>query len=196
MAAPAKASHRELQKFAESATDWIAKSYRKLQRLEREFDLSEIGYLGEKWRIVTRDQGRTKLLAETSCKTFTVKAPCIISARKIVEQWLRLQAKRKIEHAITARAAMMGVTPARISIRDQKSRWGSCSSTGTISINWRLIMAPPEILDYIIVHELAHLQELNHSARFWKLVEENCPNFRSHERWIKQNGPLLMKRLK
>jgi predicted metal-dependent hydrolase len=81
----------------------------------------------------------------------------------------------------------MGVRPASLTIRNQKSRWGSCSTRGTLSFNWRLIMAPPEVLDYVVVHELAHMMEHNHSKAFWALVAKYCPDYLAHRNWLKQN---------
>ena len=79
----------------------------------------------------------------------------------------------------------------RITVRNQRSRWGSCSVKGTISLNWRLIQTPPFVQDYIILHELMHLREMNHSRRYWRCVEQVCPNYRNAEAWLKQNKNLL-----
>jgi len=79
----------------------------------------------------------------------------------------------------------------QIVVRNQRSRWGSCSASGTISLNWRLIQTPDSVRDYIIHHELVHLQEMNHSPRFWTRVEQSYPAWRDAERWLKQNGSLL-----
>ena len=88
-------------------------------------------------------------------------------------------------------SAVTGVDVRRVTVRNQRSRWGSCSANGTISLNWRLVQAPDFVRDYIIFHELMHLREMNHSARFWARVEEVCPGWRDAERWIKRNGSLL-----
>jgi predicted metal-dependent hydrolase len=72
----------------------------------------------------------------------------------------------------------------RVSIRDQKTRWGSCSGTGAISLNWRIVLAPPETAEYIVIHELMHLKEMNHSPAFWGLVERACRRYKEHERWL------------
>ncbi len=80
----------------------------------------------------------------------------------------------------------------RITIRDQKTRWGSCSARGTLSFNWRLMLAPPAVLDYVVVHELCHLTHMNHSAAFWALVESVCPDYRIHRKWLKEHGQELI----
>ncbi len=83
---------------------------------------------------------------------------------------------------------MTGGTYTRITIRDQKTRWGSCSSKGTLSFNWRLMLAPPAVLDYVVVHELTHLTYMNHSKEFWLAVEKVCPNYRLLRKWLKDHG--------
>lgn len=80
----------------------------------------------------------------------------------------------------------------RITIRDQKTRWGSCSAKGTLSFNWRLMLAPPAVLDYVVVHELCHLTHMNHSKAFWALVESVCPDYRTHRKWLKEHGQELI----
>ena len=91
-------------------------------------------------------------------------------------------------------ARIMGVTYGRISIREQKTRWGSCSSKGNLNFNWRLIFAPPEVLDYVVVHELAHRKEMNHSKAFYAIVESVLPDYRKWRRWLSENGDTLWKR--
>lgn len=85
-----------------------------------------------------------------------------------------------------------GGTYNRITIRDQKTRWGSCSARGTLSFNWRLMLAPPAILDYVVVHELCHLTHMNHSPAFWQAVEAVCPDYRDSRRWLKEHGQELV----
>lgn len=80
----------------------------------------------------------------------------------------------------------------RITIRDQKTRWGSCSAKGTLSFNWRLMLAPPAVLDYVVVHELCHLTHMDHSKAFWALVESVCPDYRIHRKWLKEHGQTLI----
>lgn len=86
---------------------------------------------------------------------------------------------------------MTGGTYQRISIRDQKTRWGSCSSRGTLSFNWRLMLAPPAVLDYVVVHELCHLTHMDHSPAFWQAVEAVLPDYRARRKWLKEHGSEL-----
>lgn len=100
--------------------------------------------------------------------------------------------KKKLRPVLEYRAAyyadVMGVSYNRIAIRDQKTRWGSCSGKGNLNFNWKLILMPPEILDYVVVHELAHRIEMNHSARFWAQVETILPDYRERRKWLKNYG--------
>lgn len=87
---------------------------------------------------------------------------------------------------------LMQVTFGGITVRDQKTRWGSCSGKGTLSFNWRLMLAPPAVLDYVVVHELCHLTHMDHSKAFWALVESVCPDYRVHRKWLKEHGQELI----
>lgn len=88
-------------------------------------------------------------------------------------------------------ASLLGVTYERVRIAEQKTRWGSCSSKGTLSFNWKLMLAPPKVLDYVVIHEVCHLKEMNHSPHFWKLVEEFMPDYKEYRKWLKENGNTL-----
>lgn len=111
--------------------------------------------------------------------------------RPSIERYLRRLASYELPPRVLELAAKHQVAVSRVSVRNQKSRWGSCSRRGTISLNWRLIQTPPQVRDYIILHELMHRREMNHSARFWREVETVCPDFNLAERWLKQNASLL-----
>ncbi len=105
--------------------------------------------------------------------------------------WLKRQAREDLLRACTAYSRKMNLPFRRISVRDQKSRWGSCSTRGNLNFSWRLILAPPFVLDYLAAHEVAHLAEMNHSARFWKLVRHHCPHVDAAEDWLRDHGRTL-----
>ncbi len=105
--------------------------------------------------------------------------------------WLRAEAKGDLTLRTFHHAANLGCRPKRISVRDQSTRWGSCSMTGTICYSWRLIFAPEFVLDYVAAHEVAHLREMNHGPRFWRLVRETMPEMQKARAWLKLNGAEL-----
>lgn len=105
-----------------------------------------------------------------------------------LRDWLGAEATRDLDQRVTWHAHRLGLTPKRIAVRDQSSRWGSCSTTGVLSFSWRLILAPPAILDYVAAHEVAHLKEMNHGPRFWALVEKTMPGMEEAKRWLQIYG--------
>ncbi len=111
---------------------------------------------------------------------------------KRLENWLKKQAKIDIARQVKIHCNNLNVTAKSISIRSQSSRWGSCSSSGRLNFNWRLIMAPVFVLDYVAAHEVAHLLEMNHSKAFWDNVKKTLPNMQKGKIWLKENGQKLM----
>ncbi len=108
-----------------------------------------------------------------------------------LQQWYCNQAQRLLPDKTAHYAARMGVEPQQVVVKSYSARWGSCSSRGVVSYNWRVVMAPDAVIDYVVVHELAHLVQLNHSASFWRYVEQIIPDYRLHRDWLKTNGMLL-----
>ncbi len=108
---------------------------------------------------------------------------------------LRQRSKPVFEARADHFAPLLGVSRGRITVRTQRSRWGSCSAAGNLSFNALLLLAPPEVLDYVVVHELCHRKEMNHSPRFWAEVERLVPDWRTRRSWLRQNGGALMARL-
>jgi predicted metal-dependent hydrolase len=108
-----------------------------------------------------------------------------------VDRELRVRAAKELPPQLLALADRHGLVVSRVTIRNQRSRWGSCSARGHIALNFRLLLMPPEVCEYILIHELMHLRQPNHSIRFWRLVEAACPGFRDAERWLKQHGASL-----
>jgi predicted metal-dependent hydrolase len=112
--------------------------------------------------------------------------------RGVIEADLRALAHDELGPRLRALAADHGLPVSGLTIRNQRSRWGSCSRSGRIALNYRLVQMPPSVSDYVLLHELMHLKEQNHSRRFWRLVESACPDFRAAEKWLRRHGPGLL----
>jgi predicted metal-dependent hydrolase len=141
-----------------------------------------IGFCGRaKWRGTVR-RAKGAGFAELMVSGDPANAPRRLS------DWLALEARRDLDACVLWHARNLGLRPKRIAIRDQLSRWGSCSTTGVLSFSWRLILAPPLILDYVAAHEVAHLAEMNHGPRFWSLVKRTMPAMDEAKRWLQIYG--------
>src|SRR3954452_5057906 len=115
-----------------------------------------------------------------------------LDPQRVSEADARTAVRELVAMFVEEEAPRIGVRPSRIQIRDQRSRWGSCSTRGTLSFNWRLVLAPLDVLDYVVVHELCHLRVPNHSRAFWALVEERGPHWREQRAWLREHGPELL----
>jgi predicted metal-dependent hydrolase len=111
--------------------------------------------------------------------------------RHALERWYRRRARDEVAPRLDAATARAGTAYTNLTIRGQRTRWASCSDGGAMNFNWRLLLAPAEILDYVVEHEVAHLEVMGHSRRFWSLVERRCPDYRRHERWLRRYGSAL-----
>jgi predicted metal-dependent hydrolase len=115
-----------------------------------------------------------------------------LDPHEVDEAEARRAAREVVTMLVEDESAWLCVEPRRIEIRDQRTRWGSCSSRGTLSFNWRLVLAPLDVLDYVVVHELCHLRVADHSRRFWELVESRRPGWRDQRDWLVEHGPELL----
>jgi predicted metal-dependent hydrolase len=133
--------------------------------------------------------GRDQVRLDDRAATITVLAGrrATRSLADTLAGWLREEARRELEAAVATRAAEMGLAAGRVSVRDQRSRWASASTSGNLSFSWRLILCPPQVLDYVVVHELAHLRWRGHGPRFWALVRRHAPDADAHRRWLREN---------
>lgn len=130
------------------------------------------------------------LAVSYSDRTVRLRGP-MDDVRAAVEGDLRALARETLAPRLHELASLHGLTVARVTIRNQRSRWGSCSRAGSIALNFRLVQMPPAVCEYVLVHELMHLQQQNHGPRFWRLVAAACPEFRDAERWLKLHGRSL-----
>ena len=181
------------QRFADDHGAWIAARLAKVPSRV----LFEPGALvplrGTPHRIVHWSSVRGITRATTGSDGSAILAVSGESAHvaRRVQDFLEAEARRDFALSVKRHTAALGIPAKRITVRDTKSRWGSCSSTGALNFSWRLVMAPPFVLDYLAAHEVAHLRELNHSHRFWKLTHQLCPRTEDAEKWLKVYGGAL-----
>jgi predicted metal-dependent hydrolase len=185
---PTRVSRTEALDFAKKSSRWISERL-KAEPKDRPMQAGrEILIRGETRRIVHSGSRRgTVMLADTSVIVSGDEAHL---GRRLTD-WLKAEAKRDLIKASEFYAAAMGAKFNRLSVRDQKSRWGSCSSDGTLSYSWRLILAPSFVLDYVAAHEVAHLKHMNHGRGFWRLVLTHCPHASRAKSWLKAHGAEL-----
>ena len=152
----------------------------------RRFEAGEtFPYRGEPHEVVVERRSRSTV-AEDSLRLARHHVE-ETSIERALECLYRREARAAFEAEAERHAPRMGVAFDRIEVRNQRTRWGSCSSKGTLSLNWRLIMGPPEVLEYVVVHELAHLEEPNHSSAFWAVVEAELPEYTDRRAWLREN---------
>lgn len=190
---PRGGSVSEARRFAERHQAWLERQLQRLAahpRRPKEWLLgTEILFRGVPTRIATEETG-AKHTIRLGSEVVKVTDPTA-DLRPALEQHLWRLAAQELPPRVLEFAELHQLPVRRITVRNQRSRWGSCSRWGTISLNWRLIQTPPLVRDYICLHEIAHLREMNHSARFWREVERLCPDYETAERWLKQHTALL-----
>jgi predicted metal-dependent hydrolase len=154
---------------------------------------SLIPFRGVETRIVQRPtplRGATHIAAGPDGPELIVFGTADHVARR-VHDFLKREARKDLEAAVALHAGRLQVTPGPVRLKDTRSRWGSCTAKGELSFSWRIIMAPPHVLDYLAAHEVAHIRELNHSARFWRHVRDTCPAMNEGQAWLKRHGARL-----
>jgi predicted metal-dependent hydrolase len=188
---PLRGSLREAKNFAERNGAWIAA---RLKRLPAAVPLAagcELPLRGVTHRIVHRGARGTVWTESSDDMPLLCVAGDRAHLARRLRDFLKREAKRDLEAASRRYAGELGVTVRRVTVRDQSSRWGSCTAAGVLSYSWRLILAPPYVLDYLAAHEVAHLVEMNHSRRFWRVVASICPDWQRAKGWLTANGNAL-----
>ena len=188
----------EVAPFVEEKRAWIERTLRRMRETEAELaaarlaDGGELPFLGRRLRLAVRiEPNRVREHLVRRGDTLRVALPPAADLRGAVERWYRRRAREEVAPLLDAACARAGTTYSGLQIRGQRTRWASCSSSGAMSFNWRLLLAPPEILEYVVEHEVAHLEVLDHSARFWDLLASRCPDWRTHEDWLRRHGHAL-----
>ncbi|HPC61424.1 MAG TPA: SprT family zinc-dependent metalloprotease [Verrucomicrobiota bacterium] len=191
---PRGGSAAEATAFAQRQAHWIASQLHKHAQRPAQPRPWQIGsavrFRGELTRIQPADDG-TPNTVRLGSELIPVR-DLTADLRLEIQGHLRRLASLELPRRTLELAAAHGFAVRRVTVRNQRSRWGSCSRRGTLSLNWRLVQAPPAVRDYIILHELAHTREMNHSVRFWRLVGTLCPHYQEAERWIKQHSRELL----
>jgi hypothetical protein len=184
---PKRAAEKQAHDAVRELRPWIERRLRALDRAGSEIARTPgtVPYLGEELTL-TAQRGRTRVHRRGDLLLVPEG-----DAREAIERWYRNQARKEVAPRLDAAVARAGKTYTRLTIRGQRTRWASCSSTGAMSFNWRLLLAPPEVLDYVVEHEVAHLTYMDHSPRFWALLESRVPDWRAHARWLKRYGATL-----
>lgn len=197
---PEGLEERRAHDFVKDQASWIFKHWHRAERLKRIHkdqlmpiaERPEISYLGRTYRL--RVVTGSDLMPSVHFNGEMLVITCFDAkeSERLLERWYRQQAKAVIVGALLTYSPLMDVKYDDVVIKDQKSRWGSCSSQGNLNFNWRLIKAPKDVLEYVVIHELAHRKEMNHSERFWKIVSQYSKNYVQHNKWLKANSLLLM----
>lgn len=192
----------QLPDLLKRKTKWILSKLAKYRRIglisaDKQLKIGDtIPYLGRDLRIVMLpgstnaddvkiEQGKLMVSLSSATNTLNLALEC----------WYRQQAEKVISQRVQELGARLGLSYGRLCIRSAKTRWGSCSQKGNLNFSWRLIMTPQPVVDYVIIHELAHLRQMNHSKRFWQVVAEYCPQWQQHRRWLKDHEVELAAKL-
>jgi hypothetical protein len=187
--APSQRALDRALEFARGETPWIA---RQLARIPKTIPLApgaHIPFLGVERPVLRGEAGKGPVWQDAD-GTIRVSGQAEHAPRRLLD-FLKREARKALEARSIEFAARINVRPRRIAVRDTASRWGSCSVSKSISYSWRLILAPSFVLDYVVAHEVAHLREMNHGPRFWRLVRSLVPDSESPQAWLRKNGVAL-----
>jgi predicted metal-dependent hydrolase len=192
--APVGATRRQIMDIVKKHQDWIDKKQGEV-KLRQEEAISpvfaegqEFWYLGKLYPLAIIENASSPLTLQ---KEFVLAKEYLPHAQVVFEAWYKIEARRFLMERVKKFAGEHGLTYTVIRINSARTRWGSCSSKGSLNFSWRLMMAPPVVIDYVVVHELAHLKQLNHSKAFWAEVQKMMPTYQQHRSWLKANGHRL-----
>lgn len=191
--APRRVTLRDIEQFIQEKMDWILRSREKMKAVvenpKKQYkDGETFLFLGQEYELRFVTPQRPALKFDNG---FTLS----VSARERGEQafikWYKEKALQVLNERVNYYAALHGLVPKQVKVNSAKTRWGSCTSAGTINFTWRLVMAPLDVIDYVVLHELAHLRVKNHSKKFWLMVAQLCPGYKTHRKWLRDHGERL-----
>lgn len=205
--APAKVAEHKIHQFVQAKQQWILQALTKIAaKSQHHKNLApaayhhgaEIPYQGTSYKLAIRPSKLKRIKIEFG-REFIAHVPDTLlikdhsaEIKDALIRWMKKESKIHVEQLVKQHAEKKQLFPQTIKIKTQKSRWGSCGIHNDININWLLIIAPPEVLEYVVVHELCHIKIRNHSAHFWSLVAEHLPDYQSRRQWLKTHGASLM----
>lgn len=206
--APPQVPERKIHDFVYAQRDWISAAVEKMQSHRESIaklapasyrDGAKIPFKGDNFPLIIKPSALRRIKIEFAEENgFIAHSPDSAVAghseliRAALIKWMKEQARAEGHRYITLHADKHRLTPRSLRIKTQKSRWGSCGVNNDINLNWLLIIAPPSVMEYVVVHELCHIRHRNHSRDFWELVADHLPDYRQRRGWLKQHGQSLM----
>jgi predicted metal-dependent hydrolase len=186
---PRRAAEREAAAAVRELEPWIQRRVRELERAQEAVAArgDAVPYLGELLQIRS-EPGRTRVHR----RGVELLAPAGAGREPALERWYRRAAREEIAPRLQRACSLAGSSYSKLTIRGQRTRWASCSRSGAMSFNWRLLLAPEPVLDYVIWHEVCHLEVMDHSPRFWSVLGRWCPDYREQARWLRRHGQTLV----
>jgi predicted metal-dependent hydrolase len=186
---PRRASHRDAAAAVREFAPWIERRVAQAARARRVVAAraGTVLYLGQALPVVS-EPGRQRVHRRGD----ELLVPAGAAREPALERWYRRAAREEITPRLENACARLGTSYTTLTIRGQRTRWASCSRSGAMSFNWRLLLAPEPVLDYVVWHEACHLEVMDHSRRFWRLVAKHCPGYREQVRWLRANGETLV----
>jgi predicted metal-dependent hydrolase len=187
----------EINRFVREKQNWIQRTIQKQtsrQPKEKEYATGELFYyLGESFPLeVFFEENARKGLVFWSNRFYLNSPNAAVDGMSFFVSWYKTKAREHLSQRVNFFSRQLGLFPNKVKVTSAERRWGSCSEDNNISFSFRLIMTPPAVIDYVIVHELMHIKEKSHSARFWKLIEAVMPEYKIYRRWLKEDGEKLV----
>jgi hypothetical protein len=189
--APSSRQANKAAAFAAERAVWIAHQLAQLPEAAPFSPGATLPIRGVDYRLKRVDGRVPATLENGPIPRLIVGAPDADIFAMRVKRFLMAEAKTDFTRRVAAHAAVLRVTPAGLQVKDTRSRWGSCTADGVLAFSWRVVLAPPYVLDYLAAHEVAHLVEMNHSAKFWSLVRKCCPDYINGRNWLRNSGQSL-----